>query len=206
MTGNQKELAIYLGLNKSSISRAVRDGRLQPEPNGLFDFEKCAAAWHNSAGGRADVAARHAAHRGATIPMGQPTPKNAPAASTTSTAPATDDLDIDLDSGNRNKAKALILHYENSIIKIEMALRRALRYDLATALRESDSLGATLRAGLERMIDTCAPRLAATTDPKIRHNILADEMKRLRTLIKREMPRSLRRMREAGRGTEGGAA
>lgn len=208
MIGNQKDLAQYLGLNKSSVSRAVHAGRIQAEPDGRFDFEKCAAAWHASTGGRADLIARHAAQRGAAIPKGQPIPQNAPAASTAPTVPAapvTDDLDIDLDSGNRNKAKALILHYENSLIKIEMSLRRALRYDLATALRESDSLGATLRAGLERVIDTCAPRLAATADPKTRHHILAQEMKRLRTLIKREMPRSLRRMREAGRGTGGTA-
>ena len=80
MTGNQSELADFLGIHKATVSRAVRAGRLLAEPDGSFDFEKSAARWHATVGGRADVAARHAAQRGAGIPTGHRSAQNAPAA------------------------------------------------------------------------------------------------------------------------------
>ena len=55
MTGNQTALADFLGIHKASVSRAVKAGRLVAEPDGSFDFDKNAALWHRTAGGRADL-------------------------------------------------------------------------------------------------------------------------------------------------------
>jgi hypothetical protein len=190
MTGNQISLAAFLGVNKSSVSRAVKAGRIRPEADGRFDFEKCAAAWHASAGGRTDVAARHAAQRGAAIPKAAAAAENPPAAEFT---PA-----LGIDDSGRAKAKTLLLHYENSQIKLEMALRRGLRYERQPARREGQGLGAMLRAGIERVIDQTAPRSAAAGSDLERRRIVEREIRRLRWMLKRELPRALRRMKEQG--------
>lgn len=207
MTGNQQDLAKYLGVNKSSVCRAVKAGRIKPEADGVFDFGKCAAAWHGTAGGRADVAARWAQNRGASIPTGHLRHKNAPAAPFAQT-PA----DLEGESGQggqggtgRAGPQAIRMHYENSAIKLEMALRRALRYERAAAGREAVGLGALLRAGIERVIDQTAPRLAAAGNELERRRIIEAEIKRLRWMIKRELPRAMRRMKETGAGQKVGA-
>jgi hypothetical protein len=189
MTGNQQDLARFRGVNKSSVSRAVKAGRIKPLADGSFDFDQCAAAWHASSGGRADVAARHAAQRGRVLPTPLPTKENAPAADLAQVVP---------DDGSRAKAKALLMHYENSSIKLEMALRRGLRIELAAAKREAAGIGAMLRAGIERVIDQTAPRLAASSNELDRRRIVAAEVRRLRWMLKRELPRALRRMKDAG--------
>lgn len=197
MTGNQQDLARFLGVNKSSVSRAVKAGRIKPLADGSFDFEQCAAAWHSSSGGRADVAARHAAQRGAAIPKAQPARENAPAADLAQVATETD---------SKRSAKTLLMHYENSAIKLEMALRRGLRIELAAAKREAIGIGAILRAGIERVIDQTAPRLAASSNELDRRRIVAAEVRRLRWMLKRELPRALRRMKDAGKVGAGGTA
>lgn len=103
--------------------------------------------------------------------------------------------DGDTDGSSRAKAKALLMHYENSTLKLEMALRRGLRFERAAVRRESAGLGAILRAGIERVIDQTAPRLAACANDLQRRQILDKEIARLRHIIKRELPRALRRMR-----------
>lgn len=195
MNGTRAAFAAHLGVHRSTITRAVDAGRIQLEADGSINFEKATAAWHASAGGRADVAARHAAQRGAAIPDSQPGQKNAPAA-------RFDEFGAD---GHRADAKALLMHFENEIIKIEMALRRGLRFERAAVCREAASLGSTLRAGLERVIDQCAPRLAAIPDATERRRVIEKETRRLRWIFKREIPRALRRMKQAGQGKPAGS-
>lgn len=208
MNGNLAEFARYLGVNKSNVTRAVQAGRIQREADGSIDFDKAAAAWHATGGGRTDVSARHAQNRGAAIPMPHPQQKNA-----TARQSAPDVANIDAgnlpaadDGAGRAKAKALLLHYENGQIKLEMALRRGLRYERSAVSRESTSLGATLRAGIERVIDQTAPRLAAASSELQRRQIIETEIKRLRWIIKRELPRALRRMKAEGARAGKGAA
>ena len=103
-----------------AAGRAVRAGRLLAEPDGSFDFEKSAARWHATAGGRADVAARHAAQRGAGIPEGRPSAKNAPAAADS----RGERLDMPAaDGAGRAGAKAALLHDANQQIKITLKLK-----------------------------------------------------------------------------------
>jgi hypothetical protein len=198
MTGNQQDLARHLGVNKSSVCRAVKAGRITAEADGSYDFAKCTAAWHAGAGGRTDVAARHAAQRGAAIPKPQANAETPPAAEFTQSAAS-----LGVDDSGRAKAKAATMHYENSAIKLEMALRRGLRYERAAARREAAGLGALLRAGVERVIDQTAPRLAAAGNDLERRRIVEREIRRLRWVFKRELPRSLRRMKEQGAGKVG---
>lgn len=202
MTGNQKDLARYLGVNKSSVCRAVKAGRVRAEADGSYDFEKCAAQWQSSAAGRTDVAARHATQRGAELPKSQQSPQNATTGQETA-APL--EVDAGVANDSRTAAKALLLHFENSSIKLEMALRRGMRFDRSIVKREAAALGAMVRAGVERVIDQAAPRLAAAGNDLERRRILDGEIRRLRWILKRELPRALRRMREHGMGARVGA-
>jgi hypothetical protein len=205
MNGTLKAFADYIGVHKSSVTRAVQAGRLVKEPDGTLDFEKSLAAWHHTAAGNTGVSARHAAQRGAAIPEAKPTPKNATAGQDSSHAAIDAGVSIGNEGDGRLKAKTLNLHYENSQIKLEMALRRGLRFERAAAKREAFGLGALVRAGIERVIDQTAPRLAAAGNELERRRILEKEIKRLRWIIKRELPRSLRRMKEQGAGKVGAA-
>jgi hypothetical protein len=198
MHGTQKQLADHLGVHKSSVNRAVKAGRIAPEADGSFDFAKCTAAWHASSGARADVAARHAASRGRELPQAQPAPKTAQAPDLSQPLAGTDGGD------SRRSAKTALMHFENSQIKLEMALRRGLRLEQGAVKREANGLGALMRAGLERVIDQTAPRLAASTQDLERRRLIAAEARRLAWIIKREFPRALRRMKEQGRGVDGG--
>lgn len=98
--------------------------------------------------------------------------------------------------GGRAKYKSMVLHYENQQIKIEMMLRRGLRFELADARRESQSLGNTLRASLERLVDQTAPRLSVMKSKSDRLNLLSNELKKLKTIIKAEFPRAMRRLQK----------
>lgn len=204
MKGTRADFARHLGVHRSVVTRAVQAGKIPVEADGSIDFEKAAAAWHANAGGRADVAARHAAQRGSPIPNPIQGEKNAPAARFDGSDAYGGDPG-ELADGQRAHAKALLMRFENDLLKIEMALRRGLRFERADVRREAANLGAMLRAGLERIIDQCAPRLAAAGDDAERRRVLEQETHRLARIIKREMPRALRRMREDARGRKAGA-
>ena len=62
-----------------------------------------------------------------------------------------------------------------------------------------------LGKAIERVIDQTAPRLAAAANDLERRRIVEKETRRLRWVVKRELPRALRRMREAGQGAKVGA-
>jgi hypothetical protein len=201
-TGNLKQFADYLGVHKSSVTRANQAGRLIKAANGQIDFAASAARWHDTKGARADVAARHAENRGQAIPTPQPAAQNGPAARNTAAEASLAQPDATTPGGQgRTRYKAAVLHYENASIKLGMALQRGLRYPLASVKRESLGLGQTVRAAVERIIDQTAPRLAVMTHELDRRRLINAELRRLRWMIKSELPRSLRRMRaEGGKG------
>lgn len=191
-----------LGVHKSNVTRAAQAGRIVLVGD-LVDVEKSLERWHATQGGRTDVAARHAAQRGGEIPMAQAATENATVAQRGATVaqPAPQpaiDMPEDVASDGRAKYKAMALKYENDAIKLEMALRHGKRYPLEAVKREAHSLGATLRAAIERVIDQTAPRLAVMKSEADRMALLQAECAKLARFIKGEFPRSLRRMRQEG--------
>lgn len=193
----QAEFARKIGYDKSRITQLKRAGRIVMSPDGrMVDVEASIARMAETADpGRMDVTERHAANRQA---AGKAT--SAPVATAPSATPPPENLTdaaLGLDTSGRAKAKALLMHYENGLLKIEMALRRGLRFERTAIKREAASLGAMLRAGIERVIDQTAPRLAACGSDLERRVILDKEIHRLRWMIKREMPRALRRMQDS---------
>ena len=151
--------------------------------------------------GNGDVSARHAEKRGADIPEAGRAQENAPKGRKTAGADAgaADSLPgVEQPGGTRARYKLAALHYENQSIKLEMALRRGLRYPLALVKQEAGGIGATVRAAIERIIDQTAPRLAVMRDDIERRRLIDAEVRRVRWMLKRELPRALRRMRAAG--------
>jgi len=189
---SRRQFAAQIGKSVGYVQKLVDTGRCVLTPAGKIDGPASLARIAETQGGRTDVADRWAAQR------------SQPAAPPAAPAP---DIDVGHTDGNsRAKAKALLMHYENSQIKLEMAMRRGLRIERAAVKREAAGLGAMLRAGIERVIDQTAPRLAAAGNELQRRQIIAAEIRRLKYLIKRELPRALRRMRaETGKQPENSA-
>lgn len=176
----RRQFAHEIGRSVGYVQKLVDTGRCILTDDGKIDGPASRARIAETQGGRPDVAERFAAQR-------------QPAA-----APLPPGPDIDVghtDGSSRAKAKALLMHYENSMLKLEMAMRRGLRFERAAVRREATGLGAMLRAGIERVIDQTAPRLAASANELQRRQILEAEIRRLKFIIKREIPRALRRMR-----------
>jgi hypothetical protein len=172
----------------------------------MVDVEKSIQRWYETKGGRDDVAARHADGRGAVGSVGQPQAENGTAGRETATASQPDVAPMATEPGNRTKYKAMGLHFENQSIKLEMALRRGLRYPVALVKREALGIGSSVRAAIERVIDQTAPRLAVMTSDLDRRRLLEAELRRLRWMVKSELPHALRRMRASGQaGTKVGA-
>lgn len=195
------EFARRCGVNRATVTRWADAGKLVLLDDGRVDAEASLHRLAETRGGRGDVAARHAAQRGAAIPTPQGGRKNAPAADT---VPAPAGFEAD---GGRAKWQRIGLHFGNQQIKLDIALRRGLRYALDDAKREALGLGATVRAAVERLIDQTAPRLAVMDDPLARRLLLGREIARIRRMVRGELPRALRRMRQAAKvGADGTAA
>ena len=192
----QSEFARQIGYDKSRITQLKRAGRIVMSADGrLVDVEASIARMAETADpGRMDVTERHAANRAS---AGKVAASPSAAPNTPAPPPSISETGLDLEPSGRTKAKALLMHFENSSLKLEMSLRRGLRFERSAVRREAASLGAMLRAGIERVIDQTAPRLAACSNDLERRVILDKEIHRLRSMIKREMPRALRRMKDA---------
>lgn len=101
---------------------------------------------------------------------------------------------MSMESGSRAKFKSMVMHYENQQIKIEMMLRRGLRFELADTRREAQAIGNTMRASIERLIDQTAPRLAVMHSRADRARLITQEVQKLNRIIKTEFPRAMRRL------------
>ncbi len=100
------------------------------------------------------------------------------------------------DVPSRASYKSQVMFYENEQLKIEMMLRSGKKFDLTDVRREAQNIGNTLRASLERLVDQTAPRLSVMKSAQERQHLLATELLKLKTVLKTEFPRALRRMQK----------
>lgn len=190
-----------LNWNRSTVTRAAQAGRLVMVGS-LVDVEASLARLQSTEGGRADVAARHAAERGQGGATPAPAAQNATAAQKTPRTPEIDaasmgDVAGATDGGSRARYKAMVLHFENQQIKLGMAMARGLRFAHQDVTREATAMGAIVRSAIERVIDQTAPRLAVMTAADRRRHLLATELRAVRRALRAEFPRALRRLRSA---------
>lgn len=184
-----------LGVHKSSVSRAIKAGRLTIV-DGLLDVASSEQAWQASkTGSRPDVAARHAAAR---RPQGADTAPPIPQADADENEPTDTQEDAPQPGPlpvGMQRYTALRLEAQNGLLKLAILLRTHKRYPFDAVRDEALALGGTLRAALERVVDQTAPQLAMLADPQARLALLASETDKLRRSLQREMPRALRRLR-----------
>ena len=180
-----------LGVSRSTVTRAKQAGRLVLDDRGRVLVDESLQRYHATAGGRTDVAERHAQGRGGMLPGAAD--HEAAAVDATSSDEDGDDEDA---PASRKHYKALVLHYENENIRLEQALRRHERYPRKAVRREALALGASLRAAMERLVDEATPQLTIA-DASARREHLDDQGRALRRVLKAEMARALYRLRHS---------
>ncbi|WP_200956058.1 hypothetical protein, partial [Pelomonas sp. Root1444] len=189
-----------LGVNRSTVTRAAQAGRLVLAADGRVLVQASLARWHATRGGRDDVAARHAATRGAELPA-------VASLATPATGPATADQGAGQGEGaasdSRARWEADKLAWQNRMLLVSLDLQSGARIPRAALQREAHGLGATLRATVERLIDQTAPRLAAATSDTDRRRLLVTELGAARRLVRREFAAALRRLRPELLGATG---
>ena len=186
ITESQAAFARRLNVNRSTISRAVADGRVLLNDRGLVRVEASLKALQAAQGTRPDLSEQHAATRAAKAAKGI---EQGVGSQEGNTGPSRG-------AKSRTKAKAEALTYENALIRLEMQLRRHQCYPRVNLKHEAVGLGATLRAAVERLIDQTAPRLAAMDDPASRVALIQAECRSLHRMLRQEFPRVLRRLRK----------
>jgi hypothetical protein len=162
----------------SYITKLIAQERLVLNDAGKVIVEASLEKLKATAGARSDVTARNAAERK------KPAQKTA-------------NLNIPLDElpdGSRAKYKAVTMHFENQLQKHDMALALGLRFSNRAVREEALGIGNTLRAAIERLIDTTAPRIAIASTPDERARILQAEIAAMRKIIKNAFPRALIRL------------
>lgn len=189
-----------LGVNRSTVTRAAQAGRLVLAADGRVCVAASLTRWQATRGGRDDVAARHAAARGAELP-------GVAAVASPATAPATVDQGAGqghpADADSRARWEADKLAWQNRMLLVSLDLQSGARIPRPALQREAHGLGATLRATVERLIDQTAPRLAAAATDSDRRRLLQAELGSARRLVRREFAAALRRLRPEQLGTAG---
>lgn len=153
----QSEFARLKGWNKSTVTRAKQAGRLVMV-SGLVDVEATEARLAASSGGRDDVAARHAAARGA---------QEAPAAPSS----------VSVGGESRADAQARKESAAADLLEIELAEKRGNlipKEDVDAALK---AMGASVRARLDVLADQLAPVVAPVVEMDEVHALLAERFR-----------------------------
>jgi hypothetical protein len=177
-TESKSQFARRINRAPSYITELISHGRIVLEGkkvNVEASLEKLAAT---TSGLNPAVAARHEAARKAIV---KPRKKRKAA---------------EVIKGSRADYERLTQSIKNKHKALNFDLVLNKRFLLSEVRREALALGNTLRATVERLIDQTAPRLAVMQDQKHRRYLLQSELKALRTVIKAEFPRAMRRLKK----------
>lgn len=175
-TLTKSAFAAQQGWRPSYVSKLIQQGRIVLDGS-LVDVEKSLQRIAETKGGRADVAERNAQERAGDK-------QNAK-------------LDMPLDAlhaGSRAHYKALAMQFENNLQKLNMALDKGMRFKNADIRSEAQGIGNTLRAAMERLVDTTAPRIAIAKTRDERLRILQKEILEMRKAVKNAFPRAMIRL------------
>ena len=83
--------------------------------------------------------------------------------------------------------------------KLEIALRTGERFPVADIGSHAGALGATLRASLERLVDTTAAHLTLANTNAARAELIKAETTSIRRLMTKQFVRSIRALRESAK-------
>jgi len=190
---SQSAFARRIGVSAVTIYKAVKTGRLILS-DGKLHIADSLRRWESTKPGtRPDVSARHAANRAAAIPS----PPAATKPQQTAIADVSDSAEDD-GPGIAHYRKVELIAAINTA-KLEIALRTGERFPVADIGSHAGALGATLRASLERLVDTTAARLTLATTNAARVELIKAETKSIRRLMTKQFVRSIRALRESAK-------
>ena len=193
MYESQSAFARRIGVSAVTIYKAVKTGRLILS-DGKLHIADSLRRWESTKPGtRPDVSARHAANRAAAIPS----PPAATKPQQTAIADVSDSAEDD-GPGIAHYRKVELIAAINTA-KLEIALRTGERFPVADIGSHAGALGATLRASLERLVDTTAARLTLATTNAARVELIKAETKSIRRLMTKQFVRSIRALRESAK-------
>ncbi|KAF1697978.1 hypothetical protein CSC62_07475 [Pseudoxanthomonas jiangsuensis] len=166
-----KELAGLIGCRPSYIVELKRHGRVVPAPQGKGYLRAASLALYADTRdpAKAGVAARHAAVRGEAL-AGADVDDDPPEGEAAAAEPQ--------DSDARRKARALANKAETDaeMARLELDKVRGQLLPAAAVERLLAEAATGLRVALERIADTLAPQLAATTDEARCRQLVWDEI------------------------------
>ena len=171
-TEHQAAFARRMGVNKSTICRGAKNGRLVLSTDGRIEVEASLVRWAETSGGRDDVAARHAANRGAEIPKAQPG-DDRPVAGQNNDA-TNQPNPVQRTSESRSDAQARKESAAADLLEMEKAkLQGNLipREDVDTALK---AFATATRSRLDVLADQLAPVVAPVTSMSGVHALLSE--------------------------------
>ncbi len=170
------------GVNKSTVSRWAKAGRLALAPNGRVIVEQSIDLINATQGARGDVADRHTQNRGQTITGAT----NATANATNATSAAdSENLGADIPDMQLNAIeigedrayyKAVALNCGNQQLKLDESIRTGLRLNADDFKRAIQLQGHQLRSAVERLIDNLAPQISILTDENERSTKMQTEI------------------------------
>lgn len=219
------DFARRLGVARSTVTRAAQAGRLvlvgRPGGGKAVRVLESLQRLEATRGLRDDVAERHAAQRGQPLPAasGVGVVGVAEVSATAATGPNRGDAGAGQGAGPAEAANAGLravhqrraLSASNSLLQVTLELQRGDRFPRDAVLAEAQGLGTSLRAGVERLIDQTAPRLAAAAAgggaeaQAAQRRILREELRVLRAALARDFRVARRRLRPQA-AAAGGAA
>jgi hypothetical protein len=193
-----------LGVHRSTVCRALQDGRLLADSRGRLEIEQNIARWNASqTGQRPDVAERNAANR-SPVTMDS---TQAEIASPGLTAQAEQPILPGMESAESAGQDAASARYwserlmaaRNDLLQLRNDLQAGVLYRSDAARKEFATLGGVLRAAIERLPAQLSPNLC-----RLPREGRADLLRMsvgilLRDLRKREV-QGARRLRSTGEG------
>lgn len=153
-----------LGIHRSTVCRALQDGRLLADSRGRLEIEQNIALWNASqTGQRPDVAARNAANR-STATMDATEEQNASAGLTTPAEQPSLPGGEDAESSGQDAASARywserLMAARNDVMQLRNDLQAGVLYRSDAARKEFSTLGGVLRAAIERWPAQLSPNL-----------------------------------------------
>jgi hypothetical protein len=163
-TASQSDFAALMGVNKGTVSRWKKAGRLVML-SGLVDVEASQRRLAETSGGRDDVADRHAEQRGAALPMAE---QKVGAGGTAI-----------LRNESRADAQARKESNQADILELELKKLRGTLIEKEASDSANRSGWASIRARLERLPDQLAPLTTPSTDYDENHALIAEAVREI---------------------------
>ncbi len=179
----KSEFSRMQGVNRSTVTRWDKAGRLVLAPNGKVKVAESLVQIKATQGARTDVSERHAQARGQAIPA---------ATSATTVAPTRptdlDDPDMQVNEGDigedRAHYKAIALDFGNQQLRLDQALKDGKRLDADGVKNSVELLGHQLRGAVERLIDNLSPQISSQSNHAARSERIKTEVDALIQTLK----------------------